>query len=154
MEVKADNNKIHKSKVPTDFMAIKTKERGKNIQSDYALLCVDELRRGLKCINDTNTARIEKAVETVHKRLKESKVYFVTDRRILIPNGRSRYCYVDIDMIGRFNAVDSTMVDIDREKIKWSFRILGDTIETMPIDINKLALDIIGVKKNGRRQND
>ena len=57
-------------------------------------------------------------------------------------------------MIGRFNAVNSTMVDIDREKIKWSFRILGDTIETMPIDINKLALDIIGVKKNGRKQND
>ena len=154
MEVKADNNKIHKRKVPTDFIAIKTKERGKNIQSDYALLCVDEWRRGLKCINDTNTTRIEKAVETVHKRLKESKVYFVTDQRILIPNGRSRYCYVDIDMIGRFNAVDSTMVDIDREKIKWSFRILGDTIETMPIDINKLALDIIGVKKNGRKQND
>ena len=48
MEVKADNNKIHKRKVPMDFIAIKTKERGKNIQSDYALLCVDELRRGLK----------------------------------------------------------------------------------------------------------
>lgn len=151
MEVNADNNKIHKSKSPTDFIAIKTKERGKNIQSDYALLCVDELRRGLKCINDTNTARIKKAVETVHKKLKESKVYFITDRRMLIPNERSRYCYVYIDVVGRFNAVDSTMVNVNGEKIKWSFRILGETIETVPIDINKLALDIIGVKKNGRK---
>lgn len=142
----SDNNKIHKSKVPTDFIAIKTKQRDKNIQSDYALLYVDELRRGLKCINSTNT-RIEKAVETVHKRLKESKVYFITDRRMLIPNKRSKYCYVDIDMMGRFNAIDSTMVNVDGEKIRWSLRILGEKIETMPIDINKLALDIIGVKK-------
>ena len=151
MEVNADNNKIHKSKVPTDFIAIKTKERGENIQSDYALLCVDELRRGLKCINDTNTARIEKAVETIHKRLEESKVYFVTDRRMLIPDERSKYCYVDIDVTGRFNAIDSTMVNVDKGKIKWSFRILGETIETMPIDINKLALDIVGVKKKERK---
>lgn len=151
MEVNADNNKIHKSKVPTDFIAIKTKERGKNIQSDYALLCVDELRRGLKCINSTNTTRIEKAVETVHKRLKESKVYFITDRRMLIPNERSRYCYVDIDVVGRFNAIDSTMVNVEGERIRWSFRILGGTIETVPIDVNKLALDIIGVKKKERK---
>lgn len=146
-----DNNKIHKSKKQTDFISIKTKSRIANIPSDYALLCVDELRRGLKSINNTNTTRIEKAVETVHKRLKESKVYFITDRRMLIPNERSRYCYVDIDVVGRFNAIDSTMVNVDREKIRWSFRILGETIETVPIDINKLALDIIGVKKNGRR---
>lgn len=81
----------------------------------------------------------------------ESKVYFITDKRMLIPNGRSRYCYVDIDMIGRFSAIDSTMVDIDKGKIKWSFRFLGENIETVPIDINKLALDIIGVKKNERK---
>lgn len=154
MEVKADNNKIHKSKVPTDFIAIKTKERGKNIQSDYALLCVDELRRGLKCINSTNTTRIDKAVEIVRKRLKESKVYFIADRRMLIPNERSKYCYVDIDVKGRFNAIDSTMVNVEGERIRWSLRILGETIEMVQIDINKLALDIIGVKKNGRKQND
>ena len=70
---------------------------------------------------------------------------------MLIPNNRSKYCYVDIGMTGRFNAIDSTMVDVDREKIKWSFRILGETIETVPIDINKLALDIIGVKKKERK---
>lgn len=149
-----DKNKIHKSKKQTDFISIKTKYRIANIPSDYALLCVDELRMGLKGINNTNTTRIEKAVEIVHKRLNESKVYFITDRRMLIPNGRSKYCYIDIDMIGRFNAVDSTMVDMDKGKIKWSFRILGETIETVPIDINKLVLDIIGVKKNGRKQND
>lgn len=142
-----DNNKIHKSRKHTDFISIKTKSRIANIQSDYALLCVDELRRGLKCINDTNTARIENAVKTVHKRLMESMVYFITDRRMLIPNGRSRYCYVDIDVVGRFNAIYSTMVDMDKGKIKWSLHILGETIETVPIDINKLALDIIGVKK-------
>lgn len=142
-----DNNKIHKSKKQTDFISIKTKSRITNIPSDYALLCIDGLRRGLKSINSTNTARIAKAVETVHKRLKESKVYFITDRRMLIPNERSKYCYVDIDVIGRFNAVDSTMVSVDGSKIKWSFRILGETIETMPIDINNLALDIVGVKK-------
>lgn len=146
-----DNNKIHKSSKHTDFISIKTKSRTANIQSDYALLCVDELRRGLKCINDTNTARIEKAVGNVHKRLKESKVFFVTDRRMLILNGRSRYCYVDIDVVGRFSAIDSTMVDMDKDKIKWSFRILGETIETVPIDVNKLALDIIGVKKKERK---
>lgn len=146
-----DNNKIHKSRKHTDFISVKTKSRIPNIQSNYALLCVDELRRGLKCINDTNTTRIENAFETVHKRLMESKVYFITDRRMLIPNGRSKYCYVDIDMIGRFSAIDSTMVDIDKGKIKWSFRFPGENIETVPIDINKLALDIIGIKKNERK---
>jgi len=144
-----DNNKIHKSKKRTDFISIKTKSRIASIPSDYAILCADELRRGLKCVNNTNTARIEKSVETIHKRLKESKVYFITDRRMLIPNERSKYCYVDIDVVGRFNAVDSTMVNLNREKIKWSFRILGEAIETVPIDINKLALDIIGIKKKG-----
>lgn len=146
-----DNNKIHKSKKQTDFISIKTKSRIANIPSDYALLCAEELRRGLKCINSTNTARIERAVETVHKRLKESKVYFITDRRMLIPNERSKYCYVDIDVVGRFNAIDSTMVNVDGERIRWSFRILGETIKTVPIDINKLALDIIGAKKKERK---
>lgn len=152
--VDKDKNKIHKSKKQTDFISIKTKSRIANIPSDYALLCVDELRRGLKCINSTNTIRIDKAVEFVRKRLKESKVYFIADRRMLIPNERSKYCYVDIDVTGRFNAIDSTMVNVDKGKIKWSFRILGEKIETVQIDINKFALDIIGVKKNGRKQND
>lgn len=143
MELEKEN-KIHKRVEFTDFISIKTDGRIKNIPSDYALLCVDGLRKGFKVFDKRNTSKINKALSFIHRRLEESKVFFITDRRMLVPNGKSLFCYVDIDVMGRFNAINSTKVKIKNGLISWSISVMGETISTRPIDIYKLSMAILG----------